>query len=73
VSKEINNSYEDVSLLDNDIILLKNENDIALYNLQGIEKFSYTFDESVYDVIPTTAAKRYYIIQRDKTEEIYLK
>ena len=73
VSKEINSSYEDVSLLDNDIILLKNENDVALYNLQGIEKFSYTFDESVYDVIPTTAAKRYYIIQRDKTEEIYLK
>ncbi|WP_028243109.1 DUF5711 family protein [Pseudobutyrivibrio ruminis] len=73
VSREIDNSYEDVSLLENDMVLLRNENDVALFNLQGIEKFSYTFDETVYDVIPTTAAKRYYIIQKDKTEEIYLK
>lgn len=73
VSKEVSNSYEYVSLLENNEILLKNENEIALYNLQGIEKFNYKFDETVYDVISTTASKRYYIIQKDKTEEIYLK
>lgn len=73
VSKEVDNSYEEVSILENDYILLKNENEIALYNLQGIEKFNYKFDEVVYDVISTTAAKRYYVIQKDKTEEIYLK
>ena len=65
VSKEVSNSYEYVSLLENNEILLKNENEIALYNLQGIEKFNYKFDETVYDVISTTASKRYYIIQKE--------
>ncbi|SFH80735.1 hypothetical protein SAMN04487830_1092 [Pseudobutyrivibrio sp. OR37] len=73
VSKELDNNYEYVSLLDNNIVMLKNENEIALYNLQGFEKFTYKFDDTVYDVIPTTAEKRYYIIQKNKTEEIYLK
>ncbi len=73
VSKELDKNYEYVSLLDNNIVMLKNENEIALYNLQGFEKFKYKFDDTVYDVIPTTAEKRYYIIQKNKTEEIYLK
>ena len=73
VSKTIDNSYEEVSLLDNNEILIKNENEIRIYNLQGFERFSYSFDESVYDVIPATTSRRYYIIQTNKTEEIYIK
>ena len=73
VSKAIDNSYESVTLLDNNEICIKNENEIALYNLQGFERFNYTFEESVYEVIPGTTSRRYYVIQKNKTEEIYIK
>ena len=73
VSKAIDNSYESVTLLDNNKICIKNENEIALYNLQGFERFNYTFEESVYEVIPGTTSRRYYVIQKNKTEEIYIK
>ena len=73
VSKAIDNSYQAVTLLDNNEICIKNENEIALYNLQGFERFNYTFEESVYEVIPGTTSRRYYVIQKNKTEEIYIK
>ncbi|WP_028234136.1 DUF5711 family protein [Pseudobutyrivibrio sp. MD2005] len=73
VSKEIANSYQDVTILDNNEVFINNGNEVALYNLQGFERFSYTFDESVYSIIPATTSRRYYVIQENKTEEIYLK
>ena len=73
ISKEIDNGYQEVSLLDNNEVFINNGNEVALYNLQGFERFSYTFDESVYSIMPATTSRRYYVIQENKTEEIYIK
>ncbi len=72
-SKEIEDSYTYVSILDNNEVLLSDGNTITLYNLQGFAKFTYTFDETVYGVIPGPTSKRYYVIEETKTEEIELK
>ena len=72
-TKEINESYTEVSLMDNDEILISDGNNITIYNLQGFEKFKYSFDEKIYSVIPGATSRRYYLIGENKTAEIGLK
>lgn len=72
-SKAIDISYTDVNLLDNNEVCFSDGNEIVLYNLQGFKRFDYTFDDSVYSVIPGATSKRYYMIESGKTEEIILK
>lgn len=73
VSKQIDGSYDNVNILDNNEVCIQNGNELSLYNLQGIRRFNYTFDEPVYTVIPGATSKRYYLIEETKTEEIYIK
>ena len=73
ISKEITSSYDSVELLDNDEIYIRNGNEVFLYNLQGISRFTYTFDETVYNIVPGTTSRRYYLIEETKTEEIMIK
>ena len=73
ISKEIESSYDNITILDNNEIYISNENEVSIYNLQGFKKFNYTFDDKIYGVIPGTTSKRYYLIEDSKTEEIYIK
>ena len=73
MSKEIDGSYESVQIMDNNEIFIRNENEITIYNLQGIAKFNYKFDEVVYNIIPGSTSKRYYLIEENKTEQICIK
>lgn len=73
ISKEITQSYDKVEILDNDDIFIRNDDDVVIYNLQGIAKFKYSFDETVYAAIPGTSSRRYYLIEETKTEQIYIK
>ncbi len=73
ISKEITSSYDSVELLDNDEIYIRNGNEVFLYNLQGISRFTFTFDETVYNIVPGTTSRRYYLIEETKTEEIMIK
>ena len=73
MSKEIDGSYESVQIMDNNEIFIRNENEITRYNLQGIAKFNYKFDEVVYNIIPGSTSKRYYLIEENKTEQICIK
>ena len=72
-TKEITESYTEVSLLDNNEVLISDGNNITLCNLQGFEKFKYSFDEKIYSVIPGVTSRRYYLIEESKTAEIGLK
>ncbi len=73
ISREITESFSDVSLMDNDEILLFGDNNIAIYNLQGFEKFHTNIDEKIFGVVPGVTSRRYYLIEETKTEEIGLK
>ena len=72
-TKEITESFTEISLMDNNEVLISDGNNITIYNLQGFEKFKYTFDEKVYSVIPGATSRRYYLIEESRTEEIGLK
>ena len=72
-TKEITESYTEVSLLDNNEVLISDGNNIIICNLQGFEKFKYSFDEKIYSVIPGVTSRRYYLIEESKTAEIGLK
>ena len=73
ISKEIESSYEEITLLDNNEVFIQNDNEVILYNLQGFKRFDYSFEDTIYAMIPATTSRRYYIIEESKTEEIYLK
>ena len=73
MSKEIDGSYDNVQIMDNNEIFLRNENEVTIYNLQGIAKFKYKFDEVVYNIIPGSSSRRYYLIEENKTELISIK
>ncbi len=73
ISKEIDSNYDDVDILSNNDIYLKDGNEVFIYNLQGFLKFNYTFEETIYDVIPATTSRRFYLITDSSTEEIYIK
>ena len=73
ISKEIEDSYDQISIMDNNEILIKNGNEVSIYNKQGFRRFNYTFDETVYEIIPGATSRRYYLIGDTSTEEIYIK
>ncbi len=73
MSKDITESFTEISLLDNNEILVSDGNNITLYNLQGFARFTYSFDEKIYSVVPGVTSRRYYLIEETKTEEINLK
>ncbi len=73
VKKEFDESYEEISILDSNEILINDNGSISIYNMQGFKKFTYDFDESVYAVIPANTSRKYYIIEENKTEKIYIK
>ena len=72
-TKEINVSYSTISLLENNEIVVSDGNNITLYNLQGFEKFKYSFDEKVYIIVPGATSRKYYLVEENKTSEIGLK
>ncbi len=72
-TKEINESYSTISLLENNEIVVSDGNNITLYNLQGFEKFKYSFDEKVYIIVPGATSRKYYLVEENKTSEIGLK
>jgi len=73
ISKEINDSYEDVTIMDSDEVCIRYDNEVSIYNMQGFKKFTSTFDETVYNVIPSSSSRRYILVADGKTEKIYIK
>lgn len=72
-SAEIDVSYSVIELLSNNEVLFNDSGDIAIYNLHGFKKFSYSFEGNVYKIIPGTNSRRYIVVEENKTEEIHLR
>ncbi len=70
---EIDISYSTIELLSNNEVLFNDIGDVAIYNLQGFKKFSYSFEGNVYKIIPGTNSRRYIVVEEKKTEEIHLR
>ncbi len=70
VQKAVDGTYTDISFMSNDEILLSNGIDVSIYTLTGIEKFKYTFDEQIYNILPGDGSKRYVFIKDGKTDMV---
>lgn len=71
-TKELDFSYENIFMMDNDEIVLTNSKSASIYSKFGIKKFSTTFDGAVYNIIPSGILRNYYIIKENGMDEIRL-
>ncbi|SEJ18709.1 hypothetical protein SAMN02910453_2308 [Lachnospiraceae bacterium A10] len=70
--REIDLSYTDVEMLENNEILLTNGQDVELYTSYGIKKFEYSFDDYLYSMIPI-GGNNYIFVMNGQTESVKLK
>ncbi len=71
--KSVDPLYTDVSMIKNHEICFSNHQDVSLYTLLGIEKFSHTFETNVYAVVAGDGSRRYYFIEEGSTKDVRLK
>lgn len=70
--KVVDIPYQHVEFLDNNEIFFTDSKEIALYTMQGIKKFAYTFETSIYKIIPQDTSRRYVLIKNGTTEKVRL-
>ncbi len=66
-------SYDSIDFLDNNEILVTNGYETDIYTTLGIRKFTYTFDNNLYEVIPGETARNYTFVMNGYTEKVKLK
>lgn len=64
--------YTDISLWDESFII-RNDNEFAVYNMSGLEKFHYQAANTIMNVISSGNFRKYVIIDANNTQEISLK
>lgn len=72
LSKGFNIDYQDI-IFCNDYFVIYNDAEMLVCNMKGVEKFSGSFKESVYTLIPTKSVARYVLVTQDSLETIELK
>ena len=65
-------SYNDIELMSNNEIVISNGKDVNIYTMQGIKKFAYSFETSIYKIIPGRGSRRYIFLEQDVTELVTL-
>lgn len=64
--------YTDIVFADDQIIIY-NESECQVFNTQGVEKYSGSFENAVYALIPTSSAYKYTLITADSIDTVQLK
>lgn len=72
LSKEFNIEYTNI-LFCSDYFVIYNETEWLICNMNGVEKYSGNFKDTVYTVIPTKNVSRYILVTQDALETIELK
>ena len=71
MNQKIDFEYENVRMTDKEIVLTGG-NECRIYTIKGGLKFSYAFNKSVVDLIPTGYSRRYIILYDNDSEVIRL-
>ena len=72
-AKDLDIAYHEIELMANNEIVVTNGEDVNIYTMQGIKKFAYTFETSIYKIIPGSSSTRYIFLETGKTELVKLK
>ena len=73
MEKDFTMDYDTVEFLPNGEILVRNDYECALFNLQGVERFRYTFDEKLLAVLPEQLGIYYTFLMEGSTKKVRLK
>ena len=73
MQKAVEIASTNAEFLSNHEILLSNNKEVELYTLQGIKKFAYEFDTSIYKIIPQDASRRYVFVEDGHTDVVRMK
>lgn len=65
--------YTTIELLGDKEICIRNENDCEIYNMRGTKKFTYSFPEHLYRIIPGKVPGEYTFIIEGETQRVKLK
>lgn len=72
LTKKIDFSYENVKMSEDEIVFTGGS-ECRIYTVKGKLKFSYTFQKSVVDIVPTGHNRRYIVLYDSGSEVIKLK
>lgn len=72
LKKEIDFEYDNVRMSEEEIIFTGGT-ECRIYTMNGKEKFSYTFQKNVMDMVPTGYSKRYIVLYDNGSEVVRLK
>ena len=64
--------YEEIEFLNNDEICIRNDLECSIYNLRGIQRFHYNFEENIYKIIHTSR-RQYLFLLDGATERVVFK
>lgn len=67
-----NMEYSDI-ILEDDRIIIYNESECKIYNMNGVEKYSGSFEKSVYTMLTTSSSYKYILVTPDSIDTIELK
>ena len=70
--KNLEISYNEIELMSNNEIVVSNGRDVNIYTMQGIKKFAYSFETSIYKIIPGGSSRRYVFLMDGATEIVRL-
>ena len=73
LEQEFSMPYQEIELLANHEICIRNEFECVLYTLRGIRKFSYKFDSALYKIFSGSTGRRYTFILDGVMEQVRLK
>lgn len=65
--------YENIKFLDNHEVCLYSDTECSIFTLTGLEKFSYTFEETLVGVYRERGLRNYIIMKENTTERVRLK
>ena len=64
--------YEEIEFLNNDEICIHNDMECSIYNLRGVQRFHYNFEENIYKIIHTSR-RQYLFLMDGSTERVVLR
>lgn len=72
MEKDFDFEYQTITCSNREIIMY-NDTDCIMYEFNGKQKFSYTFEEPILSLLPKSAANEYIFITSSSIEEVHLK
>ncbi len=72
-SQVLDSSDEIVQLMDNDELLVTDQKNVKIYNIYGVNRFEYTFDNTIYALLPQIKAREYVVVYQDSIDKFMLR